>query len=970
MGFPKKSQRSGRKRKSGGYSTMNDEEKRAYHASATRRTRSTDVSPPPTTAPASAAANRPRTPTKSPGRPPITGVTAMTPTTLRNRKRYLMRQKRKTERRRLIAQRACTSTSNDSPASSNSDSMDTSDDEMSEDEQSVSNLGDSADSISKKYIYRRKCRLRGILTGDLTDSMNLLISFQNDFHLHPDLDEVGKIIIPPTYERYFWHRKKRLNDLFTSMEHSVKIELIKYWLNIIFESPAVIGLFQFHNILIPDSLLPKTFIAARIASHTAKDFLTPSSRKNHDIRQNSIKYIISVAKQANLKEGDSMILSGAVNCCQKFAQKVIKEIGNGSEANLLQLRKTRFDSIHVTEWPSKIVQYVFRSENSRAVPGEETVSVRYGVRKQKHILLRSRNDIAKDFKKEYPECQFGISIIKREFPANAVTATTRDNERNTCPTHANIRRVVKSINKILRKNQLTALPHSCRELCSKVMCMSDQVSITEPVTWNTECVLSLCKECPKLSISVPDALKPKEIKFSLWETQEVLVTKRDKDNNVKSTKKRVFSLYPFKETLEVAIIRLTKMLPNLKRHISTSHKQWQAHDVLRSNMDLQSVITVEDYQMNLEVAYREAPTSMAYSSNKKTVAIYPLCVEYLDDEGHLCKGGIVFLSEDKIHDHQQVEAFEKRAFEIIREEVRPDIKHWKRFSDGAGSQFWSRFVAKNMPKMKMDLNLESMSYDRFEAHEGKSISDTLGSITKCSFHRGVVKEDQGLTSLTDVIDLIRSEMKPSTKKFNFLIIEEFGDTERDMNRQAEKVKNISKLHSFRLFKSKLIGKVWTCSECTVQKVCRECEKGGVEGDVVMSMGSDEEEEELNEYDEELFYDEQDEGQTDLSDSDTSSSDDSESEDVDMVRPGDIVWGLSGRIWYPARICTLAEVPENLKHRFRNTSSKYIAWWYGDGLYSLVTKVEKLGETQIDGKRAARSSAMQKLYNEALADLNL
>ena len=33
----------------------------------------------------------------------------------------------------------------------------------------------------------------------------------------------------------------------------------------------------------------------------------------------------------------------------------------------------------------------------------------------------------------------------------------------------------------------------------------------------------------------------------------------------------------------------------------------------------------------------------------------------------------------------------------------------------------------------------------------------------------------------------------------------------------------------------------------------------------MSMGSDEEEEELNEYDEELFYDEQDEGQTDLSD---------------------------------------------------------------------------------------------------------
>ena len=123
--------------------------------------------------------------------------------------------------------------------------------------------------------------------------------------------------------------------------------------------------------------------------------------------------------------------------------------------------------------------------------------------------------------------------------------------------------------------------------------------------------------------------------------------------------------------------------------------------------------------MNLEVAYREAPTSMAYSRNKKTVAIYPLCVEYLDDEGHLCKGGIVFLSEDKIHDHQQVEAFEKRAFEIIREEVRPDIKHWKRFSDGAGSQFWSRFVAKSMPKMKMDLNLKACHTIDLKLTKGK-----------------------------------------------------------------------------------------------------------------------------------------------------------------------------------------------------------------------------------------------------------
>ena len=38
------------------------------------------------------------------------------------------------------------------------------------------------------------------------------------------------------------------------------------------------------------------------------------------------------------------------------------------------------------------------------------------------------------------------------------------------------------------------------------------------------------------------------------------------------------------------------------------------------------------------------------------------------------------------------------------------------------------------------------------------------------------------------------------------------------------------------------------------------------------------------------------------------------------------------------------------------------------MYSLVTNVERLGETQVDAKRASRSGEMQKLYNMALADL--
>ena len=965
MPFQKNTKKRGRKPETGGYNILDDVEKKNYHHKAVHKYRGES----PSTSSSTPSTSHHTPQKKCPGRPGITGATAMTPTTLRNRKKYLMKQKRKTEKRRLIAQTSRNADDSVSPSSSDDSTPEMSDLDAhtigGDNEQTPASVQSMV--AFKKAVYRKKCKLRGILTADQLDNMRLLVLLQNESDFHPGLKEFEKVDLSYYNLKYFRHRKDRLHELFSSMKDNIKMELVKYWLDNIFKSPAVTGLLQSFNVVIPDELLPKTALVSKIASKTADKFFTPSSNASHEVRMNSIRYIISVAKEAKLGDefGDGDILAASVNCSSEFACKVLKSIANNSEEDLLNLRKTRFDSIQVTEWPSKIAEFVFRPDNTRAVPGEETVSIRYGVRKQKHILIRSRDDIAKDFKKEYPDCEFGLSVIKREFPPNAVTATTRDSERNTCPQHANIRRVVKAINKILRKNKLTPLPHSCRELCGQVMCELPHVSASEPLTWVPDCVLNRCKSCPEFTVDIPDVMKQKEIRFSLWESRKVLVTKRDKDNNVVSRNKRVFSLYPFTETLENAVQRLKKMLPNLKRHISTAHRQWQAHDVLRNNMDLSTIITIEDYQMNLEVKYRESPTSMAYSSNKKTIAIYPLCVEYLDEEGLLCKGGIVFLSEDKNHDYQQVEAFEERAFEIFREKIRPNIKNWKRFSDGCGSQFWSRFVAADMVKMRTKLSLENISYDRFEADEGKSLSDTLGSLTKCSYNRAIIKYDEGVSTLSDIVNLIQSEMKSSTKKFNFLVIEEFGDTMRETDRAAVPVPNISKLHSLKIFKKDLIGKVWTCSECTVQNICADCQSGD---STVLEMESDDGNVESSE-ETENFYDESDDGQTDQSSSDESSG--SDSEDEHLIHPGDIVWALHGRNWYPARICTLAEIPINLKKRFQNnTSTKFIAWWYGDELYSLVTKVEKLGMTQLDGKRAARSSDMQKLYNAALADLSI
>ena len=96
----------------------------------------------------------------------------------------------------------------------------------------------------------------------------------------------------------------------------------------------------------------------------------------------------------------------------------------------------------------------------------------------------------------------------------------------------------------------------------------------------------------------------------------------------------------------------------------------------------------------MEVVYSENPTSLAYSTNKKTVAMYPICLEYKNVDGELTKGVITFLFEDKDHSHQQVQKFEERMFMAVCEEWNREVTNWVRYSDGCSAQFKSGCVGR------------------------------------------------------------------------------------------------------------------------------------------------------------------------------------------------------------------------------------------------------------------------------------
>ena len=191
------------------------------------------------------------------------------------------------------------------------------------------------------------------------------------------------------------------------------------------------------------------------------------------------------------------------------------------------------------------------------------------------------------------------------------------------------------------------------------MCKPDSMVDDEPLTWSESCALGDCPACPEAVLNVPVDRLESNVTYSQWthgwkkkpkkaaeknkevvpESESVNVTgegeestkpKRGREKNKPSvdtaSMKKVFGLFSITEKLSVLIDKYKNMLPTLKRHIYTAHVQWNNHASSRTAMSDTSIITVEDYQQNLEVIYIENPTSMAYSSNKLTVAVYPIHV--------------------------------------------------------------------------------------------------------------------------------------------------------------------------------------------------------------------------------------------------------------------------------------------------------------------------------------------------------
>lgn len=942
--MPKRKGSKGGGRPPGEYSQLSEEEKRAYHTKATQAFRG---KPQETEASAvdSSEDEPPCTEPKSRGRPPLKD-SAMTPRTLRRRKKDLTASKRHQRSVSKVREKAAKVRWQIESGTSVAGTMEPEGCSTDACEGLSSNKDVITKTVTQRQLNRIKCRLVGLIPSYPLDNLDVFFQYLPYSQVpEADLPAAKYKFSGNLSARQRRYRAKAVNSLFMNYSVDTQRSLLKYWINRLVSDSLIENILDKCEILFPPELVPKYFNVSRISSKLSGTFLSRCRSTDEQKKQGTL-YVISVAKEAGLvtgNHGDIQTLATATSCSRRFAKSVLQAISEGTEEELLK-RNIRCDSIKATEWPSKIVEYVFQPENTRAMPGQDTVSVRYGVRRPKYLLLKARRQIAESFKEQNPECPFSVSTIMREFPQNAVTPTSRDLERNTCPVHANARRMIRALHKAGVAKDIST---SCRMMASESMCQTDRRDPADPLTWDEDCVFGNCSRCQNLNIHIPQNVQKKEVSFSLWTYQ--MSTEKAKN---------VFGLFQQKMSIEDAVAKFIGMLPKLRQHIYIAHHQWKAHAAARSQLDISSIITIEDYQQNLEVVYSEAPTSMAYSTNKLTTAVYPICIEYVDSNSDLQKGAIVFISEDKKHDFIQVEAFEKRMFQILDTKGVGPVKYWQRYSDACAAQFRSRKVNGKLLSARKEFNLSEVSFEYFEANEGKNISDSIGSIVKCAFQRGITKLNEGVTTAAEIVKVICSEVKETTAKFSFFVIEEFPTVDRTNVSPEYPLPGILTVHSLRLHKDGLLARKLSCTACSPKGLCQTCK------DEPASVSVDEPE--TAEDDIPPVQDSDDEGASDIS----SSSDDDSSEE--SISPGDIVWAKYGRVWYPAKIVSSCDVPIRLQRNlFRcKGDDSVVVLWYGEDRFSRVkcVNIDVLAENKIDASRAAKNDTIHLAYQLALADL--
>ena len=306
-----------------------------------------------------------------------------------------------------------------------------------------------------------------------------------------------------------------------------------------------------------------------------------------------------------------------------------------------------------TDYPKLLREFVFLEENSRAVPGLDTVSVGRNVPRQpKRLYSRSREAIIKDFLSLYPDCSFKRSVLMRELPQECKTPSARDFARNCCVTCTNFRHKMTRLRKC---GLLMDTLNSTRAMGAKRVCSSTPGFYSLKVlSWGEKCGLGKCEKCPKWELQVPEGQSEEVVTVSLWGDQMCPIKG-----------KKIHGRWPKTMSLGDLVKSFNSDLAKLTSHLYVAYRQWSGWKLVCSSLQPGQVGTQEDFQMNVGMVLSESTTSSHMGANSRDFMMYPETLRGITPAGEPFEGALIFISTDLNHDRSQVQLIEKMTFDYV-----------------------------------------------------------------------------------------------------------------------------------------------------------------------------------------------------------------------------------------------------------------------------------------------------------------
>lgn len=397
----------------------------------------------------------------------------------------------------------------------------------------------------------------------------------------------------------------------------------------------------------------------------------------------------------------------------------------------------------------EVVNFYLSEENSCQAPGSHVTITKKKVKKQKHYLCDTIDNLYQKYRKKTvpnPVCRALFYSLK---PFWVVKQNVNCRDTCLCRDHTNFQFLVDKLHvlKILKTNRVDEI--------MKMVCCE---------TIDRKCVLRICAICKERSVMYSDDLAARMQEptwYQYWLTKRL---ERPGANGkiwsvVKTERQRIVC------KIADLVKNFEESFPKFFLHHWTTVHQFNEIKWIKENLQEKEVLLVVDFSQNYTAKYNKEIHSTHFGASKKEISLHTGGFYYRDEQGKLAVKTFATVSENLDHHAAAIWAHLQPIWKIIKETV-PGIEILNVQSDGPTSQYKNKSNFFFIQCFAEKWGLKNLTWNFTSAGHGKSIADAAGANVKGLSDRAVAC-GQDVLGAMDFVNLVNSRSKVTA-----LIVEE------------------------------------------------------------------------------------------------------------------------------------------------------------------------------------------------------